>query len=448
MKYLQKSKKEKTFPLLGIVGLSHLGIVWSAAFAIKGFHIVGFDIDSETVDNLNKGIVTIPEPGIQEIFDRHRDQLFFSTDPNCIKDCSIVIFAKDMPYNEAGVIDEKIINNLLKKIFPTLSNDTEFIFMCQVHVGFTRKIFHKINKYHFNRNISLTYCLQTLTIGTTMEWFNNPDRIVFGLANIQRKPSKRLINTYKHFNCPLEFVSYESAELTKAAISLSLACSVTFINTISDICEKLGADINDIVKVMKLDKRFSPLGYWRPGLGFAGGHLERDLNTLKELSKKNDLEPELIKTIIDNSKNRYNWLVDIIENNILNKNAKPRICIWGLAYKKGTDSLHNAHCLRVIRDFSARAELTAFDPWAVLPNNYKKVKQFQNKIEALRNADCVIILTEWEEFSINQPNTFDVMRKKIIIDCVNIIGPKIRTYQDINYFGMGIPHHSISTNRK
>jgi len=102
----------------------------------------------------------------------------------------------------------------------------------------------------------------------------------------------------------------------------------------------------------------------------------------------------------------------------------------------------------VIRDFSARAELTAFDPWAVLPNNYKKVKQFQNKIEALRNADCVIILTEWEEFSINQPNTFDVMRKKIIIDCVNIIGPKIRTYQDINYFGMGIPHHSISTNRK
>lgn len=438
-KFSPAIKSDSLSKTIGIVGLSHLGIVWSVAFAKNGFSVIGFDADREAIASLKNGIVPIAEPGIQEMYDNYKTQFFFSDNPESISNCSIVLFAKDVPYGQNGNINLIPINRLLEKIIPHLKRGCEFIFMCQVPVGFTRDLKKRIDHYYRHKSISLTYCLQTLTIGTSLDWFNNPDRIVIGMPDINKKPSKRLLNTFRDFNCSLEIVSYESAELTKASISLSLACSVTFINTISDLCEKLGADINEIVKVMKLDKRFSPLGYWRPGLGFAGGHIERDLATLTALSQKHSIEPKLIKTIVRNSKERYLWLVKVINEHVYSLVIKPKICIWGLAYKKGTDSLHNAHCLRVIKDFSATAELTAYDPLAQLPDKNNNVKEYSDKYEALCGADCVIILTEWDEFGVNNPKLFSSMKNRVIIDCVNIIGQKIRNNKNINYIGMGTP---------
>ena len=447
MKFLPKIVKNK-FPMrLGIVGLSHLGIVWSAAFARLGIKVYGFDTDKNIIDSLCKGKVTISEPGIQEIYDKFRSNLSFSTNSRSLTVCDIVIFAKDMPYDEEGVIDPTEINKLLGKVFPVLKQNAEFVFMCQVPAGFTRNLKRKIDKKFPACRINLVYCLQTITIGTSLEWFDNPDKVVFGLQDSKILPGNKLIDLYSHFNCPLEFVSYESAEMTKAAISLSLACSVTFVNAISDLCEKIGADINEVVKVMKMDKRFSPLGYWRPGLGFAGGHLERDLNTLMKLSVQNNLKGEFVKSIMTQSKQRFNWLTNILDENILAINKKTTICIWGLAYKKGTDSTHNAHCLRVIRNYKKKYKITVYDPLARLPLKYSNVQQYDNKLDALRNAECVVILTEWDEFAINNPEIFSSMKKKIIIDCVNIIGKDVRNNKNLKYFGMGSPLSLIKKNQ-
>lgn len=271
-----------------------------------------------------------------------------------------------------------------------------------------------------------------------------PDRIIVGLEDSSQGLNSR-VQAVLHdpFKVPLVIGSYESAELTKSAINVYLANSVTFVNAIADLCEKVGANIHEIVAAMKLDRRFSPYSYWRPGLGFAGGHLERDLMSLSRLAKENGLVPQLLNTIIQSSKGRYRWLVQALEETIFTDHQKPTLSLWGLAYKKGTDSLHNAHCLKVIRDYGERANILAYDPLAKLPSSIQNVRVVSDKFEALRQSDGLIILTEWDEFRINEAEPFlQLMREPVIIDGVNILGPKVKQNSSINYIAMGIPRRS------
>jgi len=432
---------------IGIIGLSHLGIVWSSVLASYGYNIIGYDIDETIVSSLNDGIVPITEPGVQNLYNSHKDRFRFSTDPKCIRNCSIVFFLKDVPYDDHGVIELEIIYDLFEKVISQFSQNSEIVFQSQVPVGFTRKLQGRIRDSRPNLSFNLIYCAATLTIGTALEWFRDPDRIIFGFSDKPKKASSKLLSIFRHFTCPVECISYESAELTKEAIQLKLATSVTFVNTVSDLCEKLGADINEVMNVIKLDKRFSPYDYWRPGLGFAGGHIERGLATLNKLSVQNDISPMFIDTIIKLSDERYLWLKKIIDDHIISRNSRPRICLWGLSYKKGTDSLHNAHCLKIIRDYAHRSHITAYDPLTILPEELN-FKQFSSKFDALKNSDCLIILTEWDECIINDPSELKVMNNPVVIDCVDIVGSGVREDQSISYFGMGFNYKIRKHGRK
>jgi len=422
---------------IGVIGLSHLGLVWSAVFASYGYKIIGYDVNKTNLSSLENGIVPINEPGLQDLFIKYSDHFAFSDDPDCLKNSSIIFFLHDVPYDNEGIIDLTIIDHLLNESIPHFSNCVEFVLMSQVPVGFTRNLKEQLKKYHPGNSLHLTYCLQTLTIGKSLEWFEDPDRIVLGLADSSKKISTILLSVFEHLNCMIEYVSYESAELTKEAIQLKLAASVSFINTISDLCESLGADIREVTDVIKLDKRFSPYDYWRPGLGFAGGHIERGLATLNKLSLENDISPLFIDTIVELSDKRYSWLKRIIDDHILSIKKMPRICLWGLSYKKGTESLHNAHCLKIIRDYAHLSHITVYDPLAILPGDLN-IKQFSSKIDALDNSDCLIILTEWDECMIKDLSELKVMNNRVVIDCVDIVDSNVRQHELITYFGMGL----------
>lgn len=426
---------------IGIVGLTHLGITWSIGYASLGFQVVAFDSDETAVGRLKNNDSIVPEPGLPELFRESSSRIEFSSNPNVLKRCDVVFFAYDVPYNEEGVIDLIPVHQLLDLIIPHLAPNVEFIFMGQVPVGFTRKLNQKIREKRPHLPFNLIYRVETITIGQAVSDFLNPDRVIIGLENSKKELTPKALKALQEpFKCPIVKGSYESAELTKSAINIYLANAVTFVNTISDLCEKTGANIQEIVAAMKIDKRFSPYCYWRPGLGFAGGHLERDLMSLSKLSEENGIEPTLLTTIIQNSKKRYQWLVNALEKNIYQKIKNPTLCLWGLAYKKGTDSLHNAHCVKIFRDYGQRAKFKAYDPQAKLPESIKGVEVFQDKFEALKGTDGLIILTEWEEFVLNDPRPFlERMKRPVIIDGVQILGQEIASHPGIHYIAMGIP---------
>ena len=438
MKY---SNKKKIPQSIAVVGCSHLGIVWSVGYGSFGYQVTAFDTDENAVRALREGRLPVPEPGLPELFKKARSNITFTNDPSLLRECSVVFFAKDVPMDEEGRIDLTSINSLLDSVIPHLADEADFIFMGQVPVGFTRSLRAKILERRANAKIALTYCVETLTIGTAVEWFLKPDRIVLGTETAATTLSLRLVAVFTPFNCRLMQISYESAELTKSAINVYLATAVTWVNTIADLCEKLGANINEVVSVMKLDRRFSPHCYWRPGLGFAGGHLERDLATLLMLSEAHGIQPRFLQAIVEQSKERYLWLVRALEEIVFEKLTKPTLCLWGLAYKKGTDSLHNAQSLKVIRDFGSRATLHVYDPVAKLPPNLQDAVQvFPDKYEAVKGVNCLVILTEWEEFSVNDAKQLvRMMKHPIIIDCVNMLGPEARSSKTLTYVGMGIP---------
>ncbi len=427
---------------IGIIGLSHLGVIWSVGYASLGFDVIGFDIDINVINILKHGILTVPEPGLPELFQASKAHLKFTNSPGDLEKCDVLFFARDVPIDEEGCIDLTEIDRLLEVSIPHLSQNVRFVFMGQVPVGYTRKLETKIKKLRPDLQFYLVYRVETLTIGQAVNDFLKPDRIIVGLSDSSQNLDGKLQKVLQEpFYCPISLGSYESAELTKSAINIYLANAVTFVNTISDLCERVGANIHEIVAAMKLDKRFSPYCYWRPGLGFAGGHLERDLISLSKLSEENDIDPIFFQNIIQNSKNRYRWLVDKLERFVFENNSKPTLCLWGLAYKKGTDSLHNAHCLKIICDFSSRASIQAYDPVATLPSGIKGVKTFSDKFEALKQSDAVLILTEWDEFKIDDPKPFrELMHNPVVIDCVQVLGPKVLKDSRIQSIVMGVPY--------
>lgn len=426
---------------IGVIGLSHLGVIWSVGYASLGFTVVGFDTDTVAVAGLAEGKLPIPEPGLPELLEKARRKVAFSSQPASLQSCDVIFFARDVPMDESGRIDLTAIDQLLDAAIPHLAPNVEFIFMGQVPVGFTRTLRGRIERMRPNFPFTLTYRVETLTISQAVSDFLHPDRIILGVHHSAKRPSPTALAVLQQpFNCPITVGSYESAELTKSAINVYLGNAVAFVNTIADLCEQVGANIQEVVAAMKMDKRFSPLCYWRPGLGFAGGHIERDLMTLTKLSEEHGLKPHLLQMIMQNSQERYLWLVRALDRYVYQAVPRPVLCLWGLAYKKGTDSLHNAHCLKIFRDYGARAEIRAFDPIAKLPKTISGVQVFPDKFSALDGSDALIILTEWDEFRCNDPRPFlERMKRPVIIDGVQILESGVRQDPHLTYVAMGIP---------
>lgn len=428
-----------TAPIIGIVGLSHLGLVWAGGYASLGFPVVGFDTDAATVRSLNAGIVPVPEPGLAELFATHRTQMRFSTDPSVLRECGVIYYARDVPMDAEGRIDLTEIDALLDAAIPHLPPDVEFIFMGQVPCGFTRALGDRIRARRSGLSFHLTYCVETVSIGTAVKNFLQRDYTILGHAERGAQPPPLVAHVLEPFRCPTVNILYESAELTKAGINIGLASHLAFVNTMSELCERLGADMAEVASAITMDKRFSPQSYWRPGLGFAGGHFERDLSTLIRLSEEQGIEPRFLQALVQHSKGRHQWLVRAIERSVGDL-ADPVIAVWGLAYKKGTDSTHNAHCWRVIRDFGERATLRVYDPVATLAPAVPSVVVCHDMIDAAQGADCLVILTEWDEFALVDPQPLlSVMRHPVVIDCVNVVAKPTRERAGLVYVGMGRP---------
>lgn len=423
---------------IGLIGHSHMGIVASVGFASLGYEVSSVDKEQEIALRLAKGELPISEPGLGEFWQKYHDKIVYSSDFSLLKDCQAVFLVKDTPTDETNAGNVEVLFALVDDAAPHLSQDVIFVSMSQLPVGFSRRIKTLLQEKRPDLRLGFYTWVETLVIGDAMKRFLEPERIIFGAEEGEKALPVVLEEVAARFQCPLIKMGFESAELTKAAINLYLASSVTFANTLADLCEASGADIDEIIPALQLDRRIGKFAYIKPGLGIAGGNLERDLVMLSRIAEAQG-GASFLRTIIEYNQKRFEWLVEKLRTLVLEKTKSPTIALWGLAYKKDTASLKNAPSLKVIQWLRGKAGIRAYDPVVRSGEGLGGVVMVDEKYKALEGADCLIVLTDWDEFrEVNLAVLAKIMRQPIVVDCVKALSgvPKIEGGA-VRYYSMG-----------
>ena len=400
---------------IGFAGLTHLGLNSLVASAERGFTTVGFHEDDTLIQNLRNGVININEPQLLEFYQKNKNQISFSNDPNLLKECDIIYISTDVPTDNFGLSDLTSVNKLINNVIKNINSNAILVILCQVPPGFTRTIKWPINQ--------LYYQVETLIFGRAIDRALNPERFIIGSSDKAKALPINYLNYLEAFSCPILQMSFESAELAKISINMFLVSSVTTSNILAELCEKIGADWFEIIPALKLDKRIGSFAYLNPGLGIAGGNLERDLRTVVDFSKKHNTDANTVSSWINNSIYRKKWAWDLIKNLIVitQNNIKPSFAILGLTYKENTHSIKNSasiELLEKLKDYSVKV----YDPGAHDDFNLHNVIRVSKMEDTLNGADFLIIMTPWQEFkslSINEIK--NRMKGNFIIDPFKVL---------------------------
>jgi len=421
---------------VGVVGLSHLGIVTGTGLASLGFPVVAVDADAEVVKALAAGRPPVHEPGLPELLARGGPK--FTTDYAGLERCGLVLLAADTVTDDRDRSELSSLEAHIDKILPWLAADAVLVLMSQVPVGYTRDLAERLRARRPELRGPVYYWVETLVIGDAVARFRAPERIILGGAAAEWEPDARLRKVLDAFACPKLRMSYESAELTKAAINLYLSTSLTFANALADLCEASGASMRSILPALRSDARIGPRAYIRPGLGIGGGNLERDLVNLGELAARLGVDGSLLELILKSSRARYGWLTRAVERHLLAGRSRPRIALWGVAYKKNTASTRNAPSLRLLADLRGRADVIAYDPAARVTPDLASVAA--SALEAVHGADGLVVLTDWDEFAAQDLRAVRAaLRVPVVVDSVGVLDQAAVAAAGLRYVGIGEP---------
>src|SRR5262249_43879145 len=270
----------------------------------------------------------------------NRQLIAYTADVNELKRCDVVYIAADVPTDDQRQSDLSGIRVLINTVTAGLGRNAILVILCQVPPGFTRSL--PLPKER------LYYQVETLIFGRSAERAMHPERFIVGCAAPDRPLPQPFHTFLSAFSCPILPMRYESAELAKIAINCCLVASVTVTNTLADLSERIGADWAEIAPALKLDKRIGQYAYLSPGLGLAGGNLERDLETVLQLAQETGSEAGLVRSFLMNSRHRRDWVLRILHDEVLAAIPKPAIGVLGLAYKENTHSTKNSVSLDLI----------------------------------------------------------------------------------------------------
>ena len=374
---------------VGFVGMTHLGLVSATACAAHGFVVMCFDEDETRISELSRGALHISEPGLADTIIANGGRQRFSADLSELGACDVVYLATDVPTDDDGYSDLTAIRALIDRVIGNLGDKNIFVVLCQVPPGFTRDLQLDATR--------LYYQVETLVFGRALERALEPERFIIGC----RSPSAPLPETYRTvldaYGCPVLSMRYESAELAKIAINMCLVSTVSVANTMAELCESVGADWHEIVPALKLDRRIGQYAYLAPGLGIAGGNLERDIATVMRLADEHHTDSGVVRSWVFNSEHRKQWAAQTLPA-MLPLDDDPLVAVWGLAYKENTHSTKNSPSLATL---AALPELrfAVFDP--VVPASAcgnANVHGAAQPMEALDGARALMVLTPWPEF--------------------------------------------------
>jgi UDPglucose 6-dehydrogenase len=424
--------------VIGFAGLSHLGVVWSTAAAARGFDVVAYDPSPELVADLRRGRLPVHEPGLPELLRAAAGRLTFTDAPQALADCAVVVLARDVATDADNRSDLGALDALADAVVGDLAPGAVLVVLSQVRPGYTRALGRRLGPALARKDIGLHYQVETLIFGRAVERALRPERFIVGCADPRRPLPPAYVELLAAFGCPVLPMRYESAELAKVAINVFLTASVTAANTLAELCEVIGADWAEIIPALQLDNRIGSHAYLSPGLGLAGGNLERDLATVQGLAAEHGTDARVVDAYLANSRYRRDWVLRTLHAGLAAAGARPAVAVWGLAYKQDTRSTRNSPALALIGSLPGVA-VRAYDPQATWAGpGGANFRQEPSPLEACAGADALAVMTPWPEFAaLDLAAVRAAMRGRLLIDPLGCLDGGRAARLGFSYFKLG-----------
>ena len=425
-------------------GSGYVGLVTGVCFADHGNDVICVDIDKKKIESLSKGEIPIYEPGLKELLERSLKQgrILFTTDAEkAIQDSEILFITVGTPQETSGKADLSYVLDVAKTIGKHINGYKIIVDKSTVPVGTADRVTREIRSSMKKKCVfDVVSNPEFLKEGAAIKDFQNPDRVVIGCSNDRPKEKmKQLYKPMARANRPILFMSVKSAELTKYASNAMLATRISFMNELSHLCEEIGADIKQVAKGMGMDTRIGSR-FLSAGVGYGGSCFPKDVRALAHVLEVKGHKTNILRAVDYANELQKKSVVPKLKKLLKNLDGK-KIAIWGLSFKPKTDDMREAPSLTVIDQLQDEyAHVSAYDP-----ESMENAKKYLSKVsftatsyEALKEADALIILTEWDEFrSPDFEKMKKLMKQSIIIDGRNIYDPDEITKLGFNYVGIG-----------
>jgi UDPglucose 6-dehydrogenase len=429
---------------IAVIGTGYVGLVTGTCFAETGNHVICVDNNAGKVKKMQEGVVPIYEPHLDSLFHRNVEQKRLSFTTNLaegIKDAQVVFLALPTPPGDDGSADLSYVLGVAKEIGKLLNGYKIIINKSTVPVGTAEKVRNEISKT-YRGEFDVVSNPEFLREGFAVDDFMKPDRVVIGTSS--EKAKKILTELYSPFvrqGNPVYFMDERSSEMTKYAANAFLATKITFINEIANLCERVGANVDMVRMGIGSDDRIGKR-FLFAGIGYGGSCFPKDVKALAHTAEENKYDFQILKSVMDVNEKQKSVIVEKMKKYFGGNLKGKKIALWGLAFKPDTDDIREAPSLYIIDALLKEgASVNAFDPVAM--ENVKqaignKISFSENQYNALKDADALVIATEWQLFRTPDFEKMkSLMKGKVIFDGRNLYEPLAMKEKGFLYNSIG-----------
>lgn len=433
-----------------MIGAGYVGLVSAACFANFGWTVNCIDKDEDKIARLKRGEVPIYEPGLDELLERNigAGRLHFSTDlAPAVRDADLIFLAVGTPMRRGdGYADLSYVYQAVSEIAPHINGFTVITTKSTVPVGTSREIERRLRELRPDGDFAVCSNPEFLREGSAIQDFTHPDRVLVGVDHPRaRSVMERVYEPLRLRNAPVIFVGRESAELAKYAANAFLAMKISFINEVSDLCEAVGADVQQVATAIGSDRRIGDK-FLHPGPGYGGSCFPKDVSALVRTAREARTPLSLIEQVEKVNTERKIAMIGRIEQALGGNVRGKTIAVLGVTFKPNTDDMREAPSLVIVPMLIERgATVRAYDPQGrenaepLLPG----VDWCSSSLEAAKDADALVVLTEWNEFrALDLKRLRETMRGRTIVDLRNVIRPEYAIAEGFDYSGIGRPTES------
>ena len=429
---------------IAVIGTGYVGLVSGACFAEFGIHVTCVDVDEEKINKLNNNIIPIYEPGLDQVVEKNVNagRLEFTTDlKSAVEKSKVVFFAVGTPPKEDGSPDMSYYQQAAEDVAGAINDYKVWVTKSTVPVGTGKWLKSFVSERLTNgADFGVASNPEFLREGAAIQDFMRPDRVVIGSNEPEAiEVMKELYRPLYLIETPIVITSLEAAELIKYAANAFLATKITFINEVANLCDAIGCDVHDVARGMGMDNRIGRK-FLHPGPGYGGSCFPKDTRALTTVADQFGVETRIVDAVIEANEFQRQAMIPKIEKLVGGLEGK-KIGMLGLSFKPETDDMRESPAIDIVRELIARgASICAFDPVAMEESKHyiKGIEYAPDEYDALRDADALVIVTEWNQFrSLDLERVKSLLKSPKIADLRNIYEPEDMRELGFEYVGVG-----------
>ncbi len=435
---------------LAVVGTGYVGLVTGTCFAETGNSVICVDIDKNKIEKMRKGKIPIYEPGLQPIFERNiKDKrIAFTTDlHDAVRKAEVIFLCLPTPQDGSGSADLKYVMGVADDLGRFFKKEPDqgfkvLVDKSTVPVGTSDKVRNAVKKHAPDFDFDVASNPEFLREGMAVEDFMKPERVVVGTSSERtKKILEQLYEPFVRSGNPIYFMDEKSAEMTKYAANSFLATKISFMNEIANLCELTGAEVDKVRVGIGSDSRIGKR-FLFPGVGYGGSCFPKDVVALVNTANEHKYDFKILKSVMEVNKNQVDFFFDKIEKHFEGKLRGKQLGLWGLAFKPNTDDVREAPAIALIRKLlKAGVKITAYDPEAVETTKAvigDKIVYAKTNYDAIKDADALVIVTEWNEFrNPDLDKIKDLLKNPVIFDGRNLYDLEKMREKKFVYYSIG-----------